>query len=107
MNTAFGCGANLYHDSTGTSEFSDNLVKGNRTLTAAAMTIHTDTLGEVTIVGPGAGRRETGFSLLNDLIQAAEVHQLGGLPVELPVEAWLMADGKHVVALFGSEGLYA
>ncbi len=33
-----------------------------------AMTITTDTLGEVTIVGPGAGRRETGFSLLNDLI---------------------------------------
>jgi homoserine dehydrogenase len=32
------------------------------------MTIHTDTLGEVTIVGPGAGRKETGFSLLNDLI---------------------------------------
>jgi homoserine dehydrogenase len=33
-----------------------------------AMTIATDTLGEVTIVGPGAGRRETGFALLNDLI---------------------------------------
>lgn len=33
-----------------------------------AMTVHTDTLGEVTIVGPGAGRKETGFSLLNDLL---------------------------------------
>ena len=33
-----------------------------------AMTITTDTLGDVTIVGPGAGRKETGFSLLNDLI---------------------------------------
>jgi homoserine dehydrogenase len=33
-----------------------------------AMTITTDTLGDVTIVGPGAGRRETGFALLNDLI---------------------------------------
>ena len=33
-----------------------------------AMTISTDTLGDVTVVGPGAGRRETGFSLLNDLI---------------------------------------
>jgi len=33
-----------------------------------AMTITTDTLCDVTIVGPGAGRRETGFSLLNDLI---------------------------------------
>jgi homoserine dehydrogenase len=33
-----------------------------------AMTVSTDTLGEVTVVGPGAGRRETGFSLLNDLL---------------------------------------
>ncbi|HSO22082.1 MAG TPA: homoserine dehydrogenase [Chondromyces sp.] len=33
-----------------------------------AMTITTDTLGDVTVVGPGAGRRETGFALLNDLI---------------------------------------
>ena len=33
-----------------------------------AMTVSTDTLGDVTIVGPGAGRRETGFALLNDLI---------------------------------------
>jgi homoserine dehydrogenase len=37
-----------------------------------AMTIHTDTLGEVTVVGPGAGRKETGFSLLNDLIHIAK-----------------------------------
>ncbi|MDX2438481.1 MAG: homoserine dehydrogenase [Acidobacteriota bacterium] len=33
-----------------------------------AMTITTDTLGDVTIGGPGAGRRETGFALLIDLI---------------------------------------
>jgi len=33
-----------------------------------AMSIHTDTVGDVTIVGPGAGRRETGYSLLNDLL---------------------------------------
>jgi homoserine dehydrogenase len=33
-----------------------------------AMTVVTEALGEVTIVGPGAGRRETGFALLNDLI---------------------------------------
>jgi len=33
-----------------------------------AMTITTGALGDVTIVGPGAGRRETGFALLNDLI---------------------------------------
>jgi homoserine dehydrogenase len=33
-----------------------------------ALTYTTDELGEVTIVGPGAGKRETGFSLLIDLI---------------------------------------
>jgi homoserine dehydrogenase len=34
-----------------------------------AVTINTDTLGDVTIVGPGAGKKETGFSLLIDLIK--------------------------------------
>jgi homoserine dehydrogenase len=34
-----------------------------------ALTVLTDALGEVTVVGPGAGRRETGFSLLSDLIK--------------------------------------
>jgi len=34
-----------------------------------AMTITTDTLGEVTIVGPGAGRTETGYSLLIDILK--------------------------------------
>ena len=34
-----------------------------------ALTFHTDELGPVTIVGPGAGRRETGFSLLIDLLE--------------------------------------
>jgi homoserine dehydrogenase len=33
-----------------------------------AVTLTTDVLGEVTVVGPGAGRRETGFALLNDLL---------------------------------------
>jgi homoserine dehydrogenase len=33
-----------------------------------ALTFFTDELGSVTIVGPGAGRRETGFSLLIDLV---------------------------------------
>ena len=33
-----------------------------------AMAIRTDALGEVTIVGPGAGRAQTGFSMLNDLL---------------------------------------
>ena len=39
-----------------------------------ALTISTDTLGDVTIIGPGAGRRATGFSMLIDLIH------LGGRP---------------------------
>ena len=34
-----------------------------------ALTYFTDELGQVTIVGPGAGRRETGFSLLIDLLE--------------------------------------
>jgi homoserine dehydrogenase len=33
-----------------------------------AIQFQTDTLGCVTIVGPGAGKRETGFALLSDLI---------------------------------------
>lgn len=39
-----------------------------------ALTISTDLLGEVTIIGPGAGRRQTGYSMLIDLIH------LGGRP---------------------------
>jgi homoserine dehydrogenase len=34
-----------------------------------ALTFYTDELGPVTIVGPGAGKRETGFSLLVDLLE--------------------------------------
>ncbi len=33
-----------------------------------ALTFSTDLLGDVTIVGPGAGRKETGFSILTDLL---------------------------------------
>jgi homoserine dehydrogenase len=33
-----------------------------------ALTFSTDCLGDVTIVGPGAGRRATGYSLLTDII---------------------------------------
>lgn len=36
-----------------------------------AVTITTDALGDVTIVGPGAGRKETGFSMLIDLVKIA------------------------------------
>ena len=36
-----------------------------------AVTVSTDTLGDGTVVGPGAGRRETGFSMLIDLISIA------------------------------------
>ena len=34
-----------------------------------ALTLNTDELGKVTIIGPGAGKRETGFSLLIDLLE--------------------------------------
>lgn len=33
-----------------------------------AATVTTRALGEVTVVGPGAGRRETGYAMLNDLL---------------------------------------
>lgn len=33
-----------------------------------ALTFSTDVLGNVTVVGPGAGKKETGFSLLTDLL---------------------------------------
>ncbi|MEJ5293053.1 MAG: homoserine dehydrogenase [Candidatus Methanosuratincola sp.] len=36
-----------------------------------ALTFSTDALGEVTIVGPGAGRKATGYSLLADMISIA------------------------------------
>jgi homoserine dehydrogenase len=41
-----------------------------------AVTITTDTLGEVTIVGPGAGRKETGYSMLIDLIKIASAKKM-------------------------------
>jgi homoserine dehydrogenase len=34
-----------------------------------ALTFNTDELGSITIVGPGAGKRETGFALLIDLLE--------------------------------------
>jgi len=34
-----------------------------------AITFTTDLLGDVTLVGPGAGRKETGFALLSDLLE--------------------------------------
>ncbi len=34
-----------------------------------ALTFSTDLLGDVTIIGPGAGRHETGFAILNGLIE--------------------------------------
>jgi homoserine dehydrogenase len=34
-----------------------------------AITFVTDLLGEVSVVGPGAGRKETGFSILTDLLR--------------------------------------
>jgi len=37
-----------------------------------AVTFDTDVLGNVTVSGPGAGRRETAFAILSDLIELAE-----------------------------------
>lgn len=34
-----------------------------------AITFTTDLLGDVSVIGPGAGKQETGFALLNELIQ--------------------------------------
>lgn len=39
-----------------------------------ALTFSTDLLGDVTIIGPGAGKMETGFSILTDLL---EIHRGG------------------------------
>ena len=38
-----------------------------------AITFTTDLLGDVTLVGPGAGRYETGFAVLSDLLEIAHV----------------------------------
>ena len=38
-----------------------------------AVTITTDAMGEVTIIGPGAGRTQTGYSALVDIIAAGGV----------------------------------
>ena len=40
-----------------------------------ALTFSTDVLGKVTIVGPGAGKKETGFSLLVDFINLHNEHK--------------------------------
>ena len=37
-----------------------------------AITYTTDLLGEVTLVGPGAGRQETGYALICDLLSMLE-----------------------------------
>ena len=42
-----------------------------------ALTIDTDLLGKVTIVGPGAGKGETGFSLLADMLAIHRIHSTG------------------------------
>jgi homoserine dehydrogenase len=34
-----------------------------------AITFTTDLLGDVTVVGPGAGKEATGFALLSDLLE--------------------------------------
>jgi homoserine dehydrogenase len=44
---------------------------------ANAITYETDMLGSVTLVGPGAGRRETGFAILSDLLELAKLRTEG------------------------------
>ncbi len=44
-----------------------------------ALSFDTDTLGEVTIIGPGAGKIETGFSLLTDLLAINRNHNCSAL----------------------------
>ncbi|MFC1543296.1 homoserine dehydrogenase [Candidatus Neomarinimicrobiota bacterium] len=48
-----------------------------------ALTFTTDLLGPVTIVGPGAGRLETGYALLSDLlyISLGDVPRWSGIPM--------------------------
>ncbi|WP_119344610.1 homoserine dehydrogenase [Facilibium subflavum] len=41
-----------------------------------ALMLDTDLLGKVTISGPGAGKKETGFALLSDLLALNELQQL-------------------------------
>jgi len=41
-----------------------------------ALTFFTDELGPVTIVGPGAGKRETGFALLIDLLEINRKYEM-------------------------------
>jgi homoserine dehydrogenase len=41
-----------------------------------ALTFTTDLLGDVTIIGPGAGRHETGFALLNDILAIHNIKTL-------------------------------
>lgn len=47
-------------------------------LTANAITYETDVLGPVTIVGAGAGGKETAFALLNDVIHIARKAKVSG-----------------------------
>lgn len=47
-----------------------------------AVTFITDFLGEVTVIGPGAGRIETGFALLSDIFA---IHEKSKAPVCVPV----------------------
>ena len=43
-----------------------------------AIHFRTELLGSLTVVGPGAGKRETGFSLLSDLLSVHRNARAGG-----------------------------
>ena len=49
-----------------------------------AITYTTDHLGDITIVGPGAGRIETGQALLSDLLAIHRAHANGAHPARVP-----------------------
>ncbi len=78
MNTVFGCGVIIYHDSTGTGEFKDNLVKGNRTETAAG----TDVQGAGGSLGTGLGGGGTLIARRNLWIDNRDVGTQEGFHVK-------------------------
>jgi homoserine dehydrogenase len=59
---------NLVKASVGPEEIDFNHPLASVMGASNAVTITTDSLGEVTIIGPGAGREATGYSMLVDLI---------------------------------------
>jgi hypothetical protein len=81
MATVYGCGVSLYHDSTGASEFKDNVIKGNRTETAAG----TDVQGAGGSLGMGLGGGGTLIARRNLWIDNRDVGTQEGFHVKYSV----------------------